>query len=121
MGSRPGTFSSVALQRSFGEVRREALKRPVTVTHRGVDDLVLLSSESFAELERLAGIARRLPTALRADELGPDELEAVLGSRVPDEHAGLDANFVPEEHDAGAPPPGDARDGSGEDRRTDAA
>ena len=115
------TFPSVALQRAFGEVRREALKHPVTVTHRGKEDLVLLSRESFAELARLAEIARKLPTALRADELAPDELEAVLNSRVPNEYATLDEDFVPGKDDTGTVA---ASDGSGdpdEGARTDAA
>ena len=122
MTSRTGTFTSVALQRTYGEVRRQALKHPVKVTHRGVDDLVLLSSESFAELERLAEIARRLPTALRVDELAPGELEAMLeGSRVPADYAALDDDFVLGEHDRAVASRGEESDDPDGSARTDAA
>ncbi len=122
MASRTGTFTSVALQRAYGEVRRQALKHPVKVTHRGVDDLVLLSSESFAELERLAQIARRLPTALRVDELAPGEFETMLeGSRVPAEYAGLDDDFVPGKHDPEIASRREAPDDPDDGTRTDAA
>ena len=88
------SFTSVDVQRTFTAVRRTALMRPVTLTHRGAPDLVLLSHERFAELERLAAVARRLPTASRAVDLSEDELDAMIEARVPEAYADLPGELV---------------------------
>ena len=59
-------------QRNYGEVRRRALERPVVITNHGRRDLVVLSAEAFDRLDA--------PTAMRAESLGPDELEAFTGA-----------------------------------------
>jgi len=59
------------LQRRFGDVRRTAHRQPVTVTHHGRDDLVVMSSDHYEQLLRYA------PRAWYASEL-PAHLLALL-------------------------------------------
>ena len=49
--------SSAELNRRFGEVQARAQRGPVVVTHHGRPRLVLLTTESFSELTRIASPA----------------------------------------------------------------
>lgn len=44
--------SSVEVSKAFGRFSRQALQEPLTITHHGVESLVLLSHAEFQRLKR---------------------------------------------------------------------
>ena len=81
--SSESKVTAQALQRRFGDVRRAAHRQPVTVTHHGRDDLVVMSSDHY---ERLLSYA---PRTWYASELPPHllallETQPVAGDDSPD-------------------------------------
>jgi prevent-host-death family protein len=48
-GNPSGTVSAAEISRNFGDWQRQALKRPVTITHHGRPRFVLASVEAFEE------------------------------------------------------------------------
>lgn len=71
------TTTAANLHKQFGRYREMALKEPVSVTHRGHDCVVILSSDEF---KRLKALDTR--QAFYAWEL-PDELAAALETAEP--------------------------------------
>jgi prevent-host-death family protein len=64
-----------------------ARREPVTLTKDGRDDLVVLSAEEYARLQRRT---RRVGLA---EDLPEEWIEAVRNAKVPDEFAALDAEL----------------------------
>jgi prevent-host-death family protein len=73
--------------RSFEAVSDRALKRPISITKRGRDHLVLMSAEEYDRLKqgrRLVGLATDLP---------PSMLKLVKRTRMDRRHKHLDAEL----------------------------
>jgi prevent-host-death family protein len=80
----PQSFSSVEASNSFGLISRQALASPLTITHHGPDNLVLMSA---AEYQRLKSRDRE---GLTLVDLTEDDRAAIAASRAPAEAANVD-------------------------------
>lgn len=75
-------ITSAKLQRQFGRFRDMARREPVSVTHHGRDDLVVLSAEEY---KRLKSYDDR--QSLHAWELPEEAIQALETVEVPTEAA----------------------------------
>lgn len=80
----PQSVSSAEVSKSFGQVRRRALERPLTITHHGHDSLVLMS---HAEYQRLKSRDREV---LAIDNFTDEYRAAIAAARAPVEAATFD-------------------------------
>lgn len=78
------SVSSVEVSKSFGRSRRQALDRPLTITHRGQDRLVLMS---HAEYQRLKSRDRE---ALALGDFTAEHRAAIASVSLPAEAANFD-------------------------------
>ena len=76
--------TSAQLVREFGRYHDAALREAVTITKHGRESVVMLSA---VEYRRLKSRDRQV---LRAEELGPEFLEALERAEMAPEHADLD-------------------------------
>ena len=79
--------TSSEFQQAFGSLSDKARHEPVVITKHGRDSLVVMAAE---EWERLRRRDRRVGLT---SELPDEWIEAVRNAKVPDEHAGLDAEL----------------------------
>ena len=87
---QPGDFMNVPaaeFQRNIGLYQDKALSEPVFVTRNGRERTVLISVEEYRRLKR------RDRQVLRAEELSIQEIEAIAGTEMADEHSRLDAEL----------------------------
>ena len=77
--------TSTEHKQRFGDVRREALRGPATITHHGRDDVVLLSREHYAGLRAAPpAVPVTAVEAIRTVDLGADVLESLREDAVPE-------------------------------------
>ena len=81
------SVSSTEFQRNPGLYQDLAQREPVTVTAHGRERTVLLSAEEYRRLKR------RDRLALAVEEIGDDDIAAILASEVPAEYAHLDSEL----------------------------
>lgn len=74
-------------QRNIGLYQDKALSEPIFVTRNGRERTVLISVEEYRRLKR------RDRQALRIEELSHEEIEAIAGTEMADEHSHLDAEL----------------------------
>jgi prevent-host-death family protein len=79
--------SSAEVQKQFGTVADKALTQPVTITHDGRDQLVLMSVEEYERLKR------RDRRVVRLEDFTDEEMAAIARAEVPPEYASLDAEL----------------------------
>ncbi len=80
-------FTTSEFHRSFDALSDRALKRPISITKRGRDHLVLMSAEEYDRLKRsrrIVGLAEDLPQST---------LKLIKRSRVHRRHKHLDAEL----------------------------
>ena len=73
------SITSKTIQREYGRVRSMARAEPITITHHGRDDLVLVSAEEFQRLKR------RDREVLLVEDLSNDDLKMLLEADPPPE------------------------------------
>ncbi|WP_449470219.1 hypothetical protein [Sphingobium chungangianum] len=78
------TATSVEVSKAFGRFGRQALREPLTITHHGVANLVLMSA---AEFERLK---RRDREVLTMGDFTDEDRAAVAAARAPKEADAFD-------------------------------
>lgn len=71
------TFSTADLSRKSGDIIAEALRRPVTITQRKKERLVLLSIEDYRRLIERADTRRRHTLETMPDDLYDDAVRAL--------------------------------------------
>lgn len=81
------TVTAAEFHRNVGVYQDMALTKPVAITKNGRERTVLLSAEEFHRLKR------RDRRVVAAGELDERQIEAIRAAKVPDEHAGLDAEL----------------------------
>ncbi len=77
-------ISASELRKEFGRYRKEAQSNPVVITHRGHDDVVLLSIKEFI---RLKSLDRQI---LYTHELPEKVIEEFLTVSIPEEASKFD-------------------------------
>ena len=73
------SVTSKTIQREYGRIRAMAQATPITITHHGRDDMVLVSAEEFQRLKR------RDREVLLVEDLSNADLKALLNASPPPE------------------------------------
>lgn len=82
------SVTATEFQRNFGQYEDRALVEPVSITSHGREKVVLISKETFDQLNN------RAPKALLVSELSDEDLRNIQQAHVPEEYASLDEELA---------------------------
>jgi prevent-host-death family protein len=98
------TFTSQDLQQRTGDIQRAATREPVLITSHGKPRNIVMSTEEYSRLKKMAGeelpseVVTRRPVTLRApdDPLGYDtnDFDAAVSKMIEDVKSGRTASAV---------------------------
>jgi len=83
------TISSQEYQRNLGKYHDAALAQPVAITQYGRELLVVLSAETFRQMQR------HTREVLPVEALSETDIAAIAGAEVPAEYRHLDRELDP--------------------------
>jgi prevent-host-death family protein len=81
------TVTSAEFHRNIGTYQDVALTKTVTITKNGRERTVLISADEYARLKR------RDRRVISAGDLTDQQIAAIRGAKVPDQHADLDGEI----------------------------
>ena len=82
------SVTATDFQRNFGQYEDRALVEPVSISRHGREKVVLISKETFDQLNL------RAPRAMLVSELSDEDLRNIERAHVPEEYANLDEELA---------------------------